>query len=1776
MSEIVDQQQFETHQAADDLRKGIKSVLGHAVQAYREELKVYQSLQNLNEVIGTEYGNRVIYELIQNAHDAHTSDERGRICVRLSLENMSQGTLYIANEGRGFSRQDIEAIKNLATSSKGIGEGIGNKGLGFRSIEALTQSVRIYSRSDTNGKEMFEGYCFRFADIDEIAQNIRALGVDDATSDEVAKTLPRYLVPVPLEVQPDDVRAFARDGFSSVIVAPLENEAAVTLAKTQVKELTNRDVPLMLFLDRITEISIEILSPDNKSEKCTMQRQQKALGIIPDSPHITLYEVNVGKRKRFLVAKSNVDKVRVHQAVTSSVSQAPQLKRWLNWKGTPVVSVAVGLNKSTVTSGRLYNFLPMSAEATSPIYGYIDAPFFADIDRRNADMNLPLNRLLMEVAAETCATAALSIVTRELTIGVHAVFDLFAWAGNHRRMMQTALERKETSLGKVRLIPVITAQGKQQWSSLQEVFIWPEGKFAILKPKDIARYSRAHLVSGELNTLRIARLREVAKFSYMLHSLDPSPQALAKWAEAFADSLVERKSPPAIWTKFYDDLVTLFAAAKVRLSTLEKCQILYDRQGKLRPAGGHNGNEHNGVFVRRRVPHGDKKKEKRNIGIPLPPTVISRRYRFLDEKIVLSAATFNAFISADLIREYDPIKALSGLKNVLSDKATAKQRQDALLWAFEVWRCSSVIVDEELKKADLYVPVQSGWFAASKAMFSSSWTPTGKVVESYLTGAAASSADCNQSSGFILIAQQDWPGGVQNAKTEWIKFLHTIGVYDGLQPIESKIKARADGYVWNNFLRNGDEREGFDSDWCTEVMRAQISFYHPQTAYTPEGKIWRLPGQLEHLLLPVDLREQLCTLIFAFLKTQNAEFFTFKIGRFERPSSQTDSQTLPTPLGVFLRTKTWLSSTSSLSEGVCFSRPDACWASRERRNKPPRFMDHLLEHSVDMVEESQLAERLFSAKIGLRDWNNSGTALDRMSKLVNIVTQLNAGDRTDLQREYQRSWREILVRDEALPEGLDLIAFRRGQYEVLRGKSDLPPAVIVTSAAQKIEAQMLASAGYAILSIGLEDTDKLITRLGDTRRFQPRKIDDGGVQLRLDGESFYPNASDPLLISFDMKWLPEILIIGLALLAENLERGVHSSTVEKQLRAIRVRRCKTLSFAVQGDDATPTEMFVSYAWPHETLPTLIIEEGLAFNWNTLAKISRNLSRLVDARLRFIETLLLRLAVGRDDGSFTKPDEATLALEMNCDVQTIRDHYARLRTDITHVITMLLPVVTYFKGIELAQNLKREYELSRAVFDARNWIATHLSDIEFSTEKVLEVCETATDRVELRKMLSLNFQRFNLALKVLGETPLSYEDTLRRLFTAYVGQRRSYIIDRLRRYYLATFDTCGDLSQYIQQKSLDFIAFNPGWILTHETLDKEIVDSQIDSRLVSELGPDNGEELSALNTLLDANRKKVREFAVQAQPLISVWCRQNGDQVHSYWQQNEPQMFCRQLENKGILDFRPLVPDLLPDYCLRAGLWPSTMPLSLDKDVLNIDMSWVSQEKERVEQAKRQQELERRSIFFAGKSLDTASPLFADQFRELASADGSWQGRSQRKMQSLMDFGAGTMRQTSGGVGGKRTGHVYREPRMTPAQQKAMGLASEWLAFQYLRERFPDYTDETCWVSGNRASFLGGDEGDDSAGYDFMVKTPKVEWFFEVKSTLEDGQEFELTANELRLASSIAKDASRRYRILYVPHVFSPDKWSVVELPNPMGDRTRNYFSVVGQGSLRLRFQRQDR
>lgn len=143
--------------------------------------------------------------------------------------------------------------------------------------------------------------------------------------------------------------------------------------------------------------------------------------------------------------------------------------------------------------------------------------------------------------------------------------------------------------------------------------------------------------------------------------------------------------------------------------------------------------------------------------------------------------------------------------------------------------------------------------------------------------------------------------------------------------------------------------------------------------------------------------------------------------------------------------------------------------------------------------------------------------------------------------------------------------------------------------------------------------------------------------------------------------------------------------------------------------------------------------------------------------------------------------------------------------------------------------------------------------------------------------------------------------------------------------------------------------------------------------------------------------------------------------------------------------------------------------------------------------------------------------------------------------------------------------------MSDDKKNAMGFFSEFLASKYLADKHRERFTEESWVSGNREGLLTNGEGRDGWGFDFRVRTTDAEWRYEVKSSLDDGFEFEFTQNEMRSAGECAANRSRRYRILYVPFVFDPTRWRVMELPSPISEKGQKLFRTIGKGSTRMRF-----
>lgn len=458
------------------------------------------------------------------------------------------------------------------------------------------------------------------------------------------------------------------------------------------------------------------------------------------------------------------------------------------------------------------------------------------------------------------------------------------------------------------------------------------------------------------------------------------------------------------------------------------------------------------------------------------------------------------------------------------------------------------------------------------------------------------------------------------------------------------------------------------------------------------------------------------------------------------------------------------------------------------------------------------------------------------------------------------------------------------------------------------------------------------------------------------------------------------------------------------------------------------------------------------------------------------------------------------------------------------------------------------------------------------DQLLEIVAETDDQKAIRLRLNLDFAAFGRTLAELGYPPMNDEADFHRLFSAYLAELAPSIRARLRRAFLPAWRAAASLDEYVTLRTLEFIQFDSQWPLQLEQLDRAHVVAHANLAVEARLGADDpAVELKALDVVAAANRKQVTARHADLTNLMRAWCRKNGAQPPTGAGAADAQQLVRELDQAGLLDFEVIAPPALPALLRRQGWWPANMPTTEALSDLGLTAEDLKYEEQEARELRLKAEVARRSVPFAGRSLDTGSPEFILEFENLADTaiaqSDEWFTRS-RVARLLHQEESGKPRSGSGGGGG---GGTWRN-QPSDATRTVMGMASEWLAWKLLFRRHPKEMSDECWVSSNREKFCTGPAGDDSLGYDFRVVTARHEYLYEVKSALDAGGEFELTARELEVAGSAREDRKRRYRILYVPFVFDPTRWMVMTLPNPVGIKTRDQFRVVRSGSVRYRFE----
>ncbi len=217
-------------------------------------------LAGLEKYISESYNNRSFIELLQNADDAKST----------KFKIIKKGDfLFVGNNGRKFSKKDLESLCRSASSNKVRGETIGYRGIGFKSVVGFTKEVHILSGDleITFSKEL--------------------------TKQEIPKASQVPLIRIPHKLNIDildSIQSFIdelkSDGYSTIFIF-----TGLTANEIEL-EFESFDISSLLFLRNINETEIYT---SNKTLKVKKVKEQ-----ISETDVRLLFQMN-GETKKWIL-----------------------------------------------------------------------------------------------------------------------------------------------------------------------------------------------------------------------------------------------------------------------------------------------------------------------------------------------------------------------------------------------------------------------------------------------------------------------------------------------------------------------------------------------------------------------------------------------------------------------------------------------------------------------------------------------------------------------------------------------------------------------------------------------------------------------------------------------------------------------------------------------------------------------------------------------------------------------------------------------------------------------------------------------------------------------------------------------------------------------------------------------------------------------------------------------------------------------------------------------------------------------------------------------------------------------------------------------------------------------------------------------------------------------------------------------------------------------------------------------------------------------------------
>ena len=1784
---------YEAPSRSVETRREIESKTRAEIEAYlasRGKTRVHESARNLSLNVSDDYGNRFLVELIQNAHDAHPHGHNdGEVAVVFSPDELPHGCLYVANRGNGFRAGNFESITQIALSSKSVNESIGNKGLGFRSVLQICHWPQVYSVSDSAGGNNFDGYCFRFAEQSDIETILKETGEDPVLAGEILRNMPCWVLPVVAEDRPGLIQRFASEGFASVVRMPLDSAQARASVLDQVEWLCALQTPLHLFLERLARITIE-------REPGQVHTLSRTVRQSWQRDHLDIQRVAVGDKQEFLFLGADLDAVEFRQQLDDSVGKGELPAKWQDWQGAARITVVVRLDAS-VEQGLLYCFLPLGAEALAPFAGYINANFYTKMDRRSINGSIGLNQYFIQSAAKLVRPGIEFLIEQDWPTSPGAVIDLMCWREPYAEIIRRTFSESDSSFLEQPILPV-SAAGGVRWAPAISTHLWDTAPGAMFSSEAIVSATLTDIFTSSVTTLQ--RDAFVAFFDQIDKDFDPTPETMAQWVEAVALRLHEKNVSIETWALFYDE---------VAISLKESPSALFDKRFLLGQDGELIASSQ--IKSKRRTrttdiyfpPAARVGAEDESDGEHAPLTRLPKKlhewFAFVSPQIpwltkdgYRPAHTF--LVNGKLVREYDTRGVMRTLAGITSSQAAHSTKMAALEAALRFWLIST----PEIGELKFFLPARQGWVPASEAMFGNGWSSSnGKALETLLQRCSTLSAELAAASGRLLPDFKEWKGG--GDVVQWHHFFGALGVRDCLQPTGSSRRIQQEVRAWQmvqlitSAVIDLDERSS--RVWRNVLSQFAEKIPHPNTNYHCELRAWRLPGQTDSLQFPQDLRRDFAVQVLRAVQNLSKEYFGFIMSA--RGASWGHVE-WPTPLQAFLTEVPWVPVVDNANQMVFVTPKDAWHFSSDDDHQKPRFMPLVARPIAKLLNEGY-TERMRAAGLGIL---NDPDDAERALQVYVAAAEQDIAESRDVRRFkelFSEAWNEVA---------------RRGRYPEIKvipvssgGRISTVPVTLDASleaSAQPVyfideedsaKTRLLEELGHPLFEFDIKDRQGAWTHLQTRAPGRFIRLSEQTLEVHIDGIPIDEVQSLPLLPDLYGAWLVEYILCAAESKGGWLFRRTpqNFARLRQNISSLRFLVGQRISVSMGGQlRALPVGLRGALTTRIGNQVILVAQSVRSPDFSLLAEIHEQLAAALNqpGLAAGLEAAFLRLMMRLPDGEVV-PSNDEIADILGMEVSSVHAVRRMSQADLSAQIRFVHVLAVLHSQDEVSHQLEELLERDDVGEEVLLECCNDLAAIfGVAPRELLTHLSQIADFRGLQSAFNLDFSMLNSTLRRLGKyySPINNKELHTRQFQAHLKHREIHYVEHLRSNFIGDFDSQNSLARYLRLRAeLTALPPDPDWFESCDDLPDLVIEKYLlgwlqQQQLVTELPV----HTPTLSKCREQNIHFLQSFALRYGKLVSAWLSSTREQVaqacRSLWQDPSAAKLGLSVlaQQRGWNDFRLLNDDLIVQWLTLDSAWPSGKQASHRPEDWGISLTAMHDAQEAAKQAREQQRRLRVQITFAGDSFSALTENYVELANALRARLSEATRFSSDSTESclLADLPPSPVK-TIPGAGGGGGNRPPPNTQMSEEQRKAIGFIGELWAFEWIKQHHLQKhgmeLDENCWVSGYRDIMLATKNGDDSLGYDFVVRDKQTTYYYEVKASSGNPCRFELGPTELVAAQRYSADTKNKYRILYISNATDPGRVQPLLIDNPFSSRGRKKLRIVGRGSVTYAFELRD-